>query len=244
MLAAVGAGEAALGCGAHMPMGDAAARALIRRGEAPSQLHNNCSGKHAGMIATAVQLAVPFANYWQPEHEVQRLVAAALAETSGCDIARAPRGIDGCSVPTWALPLRTLATLFARIGSGEGLTATRRATLERIVTACWAEPDLVAGPGRADTVVMKALPGEIFMKTGAEGVYCGAFPRLGLGFALKVDDGTKRASAGAAMALIERVLPAARGLVDKRVMRNWRGIPIGENRSSALFEHALDKLRL
>jgi len=102
---------------------------------------------------------------------------------------------------------------------------------------------MVAGPGRADSVLMQRLAGRVFLKTGAEGVYCGGFPELGLGFALKIDDGTKRASAGAAMALVERFLPEARGLVDKRIMRNWRGDVIGTNRSSAAFELALDGLK-
>ncbi|MEK5782598.1 asparaginase, partial [Acinetobacter baumannii] len=82
--------------------------------------------------------------------------------------------IDGCAVPTWAMPLSTLARVFARLGTGEGLPAERRRAVERIMRACWAEPDLVAGPGRADSVLMRRLPGEIFLKTGAEGVYCGS----------------------------------------------------------------------
>jgi L-asparaginase II len=244
MLERIGLGEAALGCGAHAPMGESAARALVARGERPSQLHNNCSGKHAGMLATAVHRGETVAGYWSPDHPVQRRVHAVISELSGERLDDTARGIDGCAVPTWAMPLAALARLFAALGSGEGLAPDRRRTVERIMRACWAEPDLVAGPGRADSVLMQRLPGHIFLKTGAEGVYCGAFPALGLGFALKIDDGTKRASAGAAMALIEHILPAARGLIDKRVMKNWRGMETGLNRSSAAFELALDRLRL
>lgn len=244
MLARAGLGEPALGCGAHPPMGDGAARALAQRGERPSQLHNNCSGKHAGMLATAVHLGEPVGGYWAPDHPVQKRVRAVIAEMSGQPLGDDVMGIDGCAVPTWAMPLASLARLFAVLGTGDGVPAGRRATVARIMSACWREPDLVAGPGRADSVLMRALPGEIFLKTGAEGVYCGCFPKLGLGFALKIDDGTKRASAGAAMALIEHVLPRARGLIDRRVMKNWRGMEVGLNRSSAAFELALDKLRV
>lgn len=244
MLARAGLEECALGCGAHAPMGEGAARALILKSETPSQLHNNCSGKHAGMLATAKHLGEPLAGYWEPSHPVQLRVRAVIAEMSGIPVGDDVLGIDGCAVPTWAIPLRSLARMFATLGTGEGLSQTRRAAVERIMKSCWAEPELVAGPGRADSVVMRRLPGEVFLKTGAEGVYCGSFPRLGLGFALKIDDGTKRASAGAAMALIERVVPAARGLIDKRVMRNWRGFEVGMNRSSACYDRALDGLEL
>jgi L-asparaginase II len=241
MLERLGLDEAALGCGVHAPQSAAAANALLREGRRPSQLHNNCSGKHAGMIATARHLGESLDGSWTADHPVQKRICRTLSETTGVELGLQVRGIDGCAVPTWALPLDALARVFARLVSGEGLGPERRAAAERILQACWAEPELVAGEGRADTVVMRKLPGEVFMKTGAEGVYCGGFPRLGLGFALKIDDGAKRAAAGAAISLIERLVPAARGLVDKRVMRNWRGMEVGEIRSSAALERALDR---
>ena len=242
MLAKIGVGEPALGCGAHVPMAESAARLLIARGEKPNQLHNNCSGKHAGMLATACHCAEPLDGYWLSSHPVQQRVRGVIGEISGQRLDDAVMGIDGCAVPTWALPLSSLARVFAVLATGDGLPPDRKRAVDRILAACWSAPDLVAGPGRADSVMMQKFPGEIFLKTGAEGVYCGGFPRLGLGFALKIDDGTKRASAGAAMALIEHLLPAARGLIDKRVMRNWRGMDVGTNRSSAGFELALDRL--
>lgn len=244
MLERVGIGERELGCGAHVPMGDSAARTLVARGDRPTQLHNNCSGKHAGMLAVACHCGEPLGNYWDVAHPVQRRVRAVIAEMSGESLGDDVMGIDGCAVPTWAIPLASLARVFAMLATGDGMAPDRRRAIDRIMQACWAQPDLVAGPGRADSVLMQRFPGEIFLKTGAEGVYCGSFPRLGLGFALKIDDGTKRASAGAAMALIEHLLPEARGLIDKRVMRNWRGMEVGANRSSAAFELALDRLKV
>jgi L-asparaginase II len=243
MLHRAGLTPSALHCGAHAPLGPSAANALIAASQAPTQLHNNCSGKHAGMLATAVHLDEPTVDYWQPNHNVQRRVHRVLEEVSGAELGAEVRGTDGCSVPNWAMPLSVLAQTFARLGTGEGLPADRRKALDRILQACWENPELVAGRGRADTVVMRALPGQVFMKTGAEGVYCGAFPALGLGFALKIDDGGKRASAGAAMALVERLYPAARGLMPYGEIKTWWGVEVGAIRSAAAFEAALEKLK-
>ncbi len=243
MLADVGLTEPALGCGAHMPLGSSAQKALIRSGQEPTQLHNNCSGKHAGMLATAAFLGEPIAGYWKPEHPVQKRVHATLCELSGLPLSRDVMGFDGCSLPNWAMSLGATARLFARFVTKAGMGPDRRRAVDRILQSCWAEPELVAGPGRADTVVMRKLPRRIFMKTGAEGVYAGGFPELGLGFALKIDDGTTRASAGAVIALIERVIPEAQGLMARRTISTWRGMEAGEIRAAAPLERALDELQ-
>ena len=244
MLQKVGLGESALGCGAHAPLGASAAKALWRSGGEPSQLHNNCSGKHAGMLATAKHLGEPIENYWAPDHPVQRRVHEAMSELTGLPLANDVMGIDGCSVPTWALPLSSLAGMFAQLVTGVGLSAERASAFSTIMNACWTEPELVAGPGRADSVVMKQLPGRVFMKTGAEGVYCGGFPELGLGFALKIDDGTTRASAGTVMALIERIIPGTPDLMHRNVLRSWRGAEVGTIRTAAALERAFDQLKV
>jgi L-asparaginase II len=244
MLERAGLSPDALGCGAHPPLGASAAAALIAEGCEPTQLHNNCSGKHAGMLATAVHLREPTAAYWEPAHPVQQRIQRVLEEMSGLPLGPDVQGIDGCSVPNWAMPLVVLARTFARLATGEGYSPERRQAVARILKACWEQPELVAGRGRADTVVMRALPGQVFMKTGAEGVYCGAFPELGLGFALKIDDGAKRASAGAAIALVERFYPTARGLMPLGAIKTWRGVEVGAIRSSAAFEAALAGLKV
>lgn len=243
MLADVGLGEAALGCGAHMPLGSSAQKALIRSGHEPTQLHNNCSGKHAGMLATAKHLGEQLDGYWKPDHPVQKRVHATLCELTGMTLGRDVMGFDGCSLPNWAMPLGAMARLFARFVTKTGMGPDRSRAVDRILKSCWAEPELVAGPGRADTVVMRKLPGRIFMKTGAEGVYAGGFPELGLGFALKIDDGTTRASAGAVIALIERVIPASQGLMARRTIKTWRGMEAGEARAAAPLERVLDELQ-
>ncbi len=233
-----------LGCGAHMPLGSSAAHALIAAGQSASQLHNNCSGKHAGMLATAVHLKEPTAEYWKVDHPVQQRVHAAMRDITGMALGADVRGIDSCSVPNWAMPLRVMAQAFARLVTGEGMSAERKAAVARILDACWQYPDMVAGKSRADTVVMRALPRQVFMKTGAEGVYCGAFPELGLGFALKMEDGAKRAASGAAISLVERLYPAALGLMPAGAIKTWHGQVVGEVRSSAYFEDALASLKV
>jgi L-asparaginase II len=233
-----------LHCGAHAPLGASAAAALVAEGCAPTQLHNNCSGKHAGMLATAVHMHEPTAGYWEVGHPVQQRVQAALSEISGVALGPDVQGVDGCSVPNWAMPLSVLARTFARLVTGEGMRPERRQALARILAACWENPELVAGRGRADTVVMRALPRQVFMKTGAEGVYCGGFPELGLGFALKIDDGAKRAAAGTAMALGERFYPAARGLMPYGPIRTWWDVEVGAIRSSQTLQDALAGLKV
>lgn len=243
MLEKIGLGEDALGCGVHTPLGAGAAKELWASGGKPTQLHNNCSGKHVGMLATALHMGDPIENYWEPDHPVQVRVHELLQEWTGETLGSDVMGLDGCSVPNWAVPLSNLADAFAKLmRTGEAQDARGRA-VKRILEACWTRPDLVAGKGRADTVVMTELPERVFMKTGAEGVYAGGFPDLGMGFALKIDDGTTRASAGTAMALIEALVPEARGLMDRKTISTWRGIEAGEIRAAPALQAFLSELK-
>jgi L-asparaginase II len=232
-----------LACGAHDPGSDAASRDLIRRGIQPTALNNNCSGKHAGMLATAAHLGEPPMDYWRPDHPVQMRIVRNLSDMTSHTLGADVRGVDGCSVPNWAIPLTGLAQAFARFVTGEGLSPTRRATTERIQRACWSAPEMVAGPGRLDTVAMSRLPTKVFLKTGAEGVYCGAFPARGLGFALKVEDGPRRASHAAAAALLQHLFPEFEPPNDLLgPIRNWRGVEVGETRIAPDFQRALERL--
>lgn len=236
MLERVRLPESALGCGAHAPLGAGAAKALWRAGGEPTQFHNNCSGKHVGMLATAIHCGEPTADYWLPDHPVQKRVHDVLCELTGLELGADVQGIDGCSVPNWAMPVETIARVFAKFVTPGAFAGNRGDVVRRILEACWARPDLVAGKGRADTVVMTALPGRVYLKTGAEGVYAGGFPDLGLGFALKIDDGTTRASAGTAVALVEAVIPEARGLMSRKLIKSWRGAVAGEIRAAPTLE--------
>ena len=242
MLEHAGLSAAALGCGVHEPMDPATARELVKSGVAPSPLHHNCSGKHAAMLATAVHMREPTDGYWRPDHPVQVRIARVLEDLTGCQLGPDVRGIDGCSVPNWAIPLGGLAQAFARFATGERVGAGRAAACRRIAEACWAHPDLVAGPGRLDSAVMARLPRVVLMKSGAEGVYCGALPERGLGFALKIDDGAKRAAEAAVMAVISRLCPAAAQLGPTPSLTNWRGAEVGRIRATSALERALDAL--
>ncbi|MGH1419285.1 MAG: asparaginase [Hyphomicrobiaceae bacterium] len=242
MLKALELDTNALGCGIHPPLAMPAAKALWTSGGEATQLHNNCSGKHAGMLATAKHFGDSLDEYWLPSHPVQQRVHDTLSELCDRELGNNVMGFDGCSVPNWAMPLQVMAQIFAKVTTGRGMSGRRRDAVNRICHACWAEPELVAGPGRADSVIMRAVPGRVFMKTGAEGVYCGALPEAELGFALKIDDGLTRASAGAAIALIETLLPDARGLMKRRTIKSWRGIEVGEIRTGPDLADALAKL--
>ncbi len=240
MLARAKLDQSALGCGAHEPMLEAAARALAASGAKPSALHNNCSGKHAGMCACAVHNKEDPAGYWRPDHPVQQRIVKVLRAFTGEELGSDVRGIDGCSAPNWAIPTASLARAFAAFITAEGPGKAHRAASVRITRAAWVAPDMVAGPGRLDTMVMSKAPGRVFMKTGAEGVYCGAIPHLGLGFAVKIDDGAKRAAEAVIMALLNRVIPETKGLGEPPRFKNFSGIEVGEARISGDLARALD----
>lgn len=236
LLAKAGLEEDRLECGAHPPQDRAAFSALIESGAKPSAIHNNCSGKHAAMLALAVRRGVDPGGYIDPQHPIQQGVARVLDELCGVRTADLPLGIDGCSVPTWAIPLRNIALGFQRFASGETLLPARLDAARRILAAVRAHPFLVAGTGRFCTRLMEAVP-RAFVKTGAEGVFCAAVPHAGIGIALKCDDGSHRASEPAVARLLaslgvwteeERVALSAFAEVP---LKNWRKFAIGKIRA-------------
>ena len=193
-LSRIGLGPSDLECGAHMPSAPAAAEALIRAGEKPNALHNNCSGKHAGMLATCLHLGDATRGYIDPSHPQQRRVLAAFEAMLGLDLGRAPRGVDGCGLPQIGVPLAALAAGIARFGAPDRQPALRAAACRRLAAAILAEPFMLAGTGRFCTRAIEACGGKAVIKTGAEGVYVAAIPARGLGIALKIDDGAARAA--------------------------------------------------
>lgn len=241
MLAKAGSTLAELECGAHWPLDEAAARELAARGGQPTALHNNCSGKHAGFIAVARDRRVATTGYVQPDHPVMREVTAVLGAVTGTRINEAPVGVDGCSIPAFALSLEALATGFARFGSGTGLPADLVTAAERIQAAVAAEPRMLAGEGRFDTEVAMRGCGEVLAKSGAEGVACATLPSLGLGLAVKIDDGAGRAAQVVMATLLVRLFSAkSRGdalravceRYGRPVLRNWNGLEVGALRPS------------
>jgi L-asparaginase II len=232
-LGRLGLDPAALVCGAHPPFSAAAAHALVRGGEAPSALHNNCSGNHLAILTTARHLGQPLAGYEHPDHPVQLYLRRILAEVGDCDLGAAPTAIDGCSIPTIAIPLATLALLLARLGAPDRLPRERATAARRVGAAMAAHPEMVAGPGRFATEAMAATGGAVLIKSGAEGVMTAAWPARGLGVALKVEDGAERARDTALAAVLDRIGAfdaAARTALDRYlgpVLRNWRGVETG-----------------
>lgn len=237
-LAKAGLDATCLECGAHWPMGEKAARALAASGAMPSALHNNCSGKHSGFVCVAVQEGFDPKGYIQPAHPLMREITASLAAMTDYDLTKTAVGVDGCSIPTFAIPLRNIAQGFAKFGSGQGLGPARAKAAARLRKAVAAEPFFVAGSERFDTVVMEALRERAFIKTGAEGVYCAALPEVGLGIALKIEDGAGRAAETVMAALLARFLAlseAEAAIVVPHTdfsMKNWNGIEVGRMRAA------------
>jgi L-asparaginase II len=236
MLARAGLTADALECGAHWPLRKQAAHDLASQGVQPSALHNNCSGKHAGFLCLACHSGVDPAGYVSPHHPVMREVTAALSSMTGVALSEDDAAVDGCSIPSFAFPLRRLAAAFARFGTGVGLSPGRSAAASRLRQAVAAEPFMVAGTDQFDTRTIAALGQRAFVKIGAEGVYCGALPELGLGIALKIDDGAARAAEVAMAAVIIRCLdmpPREAGVLHDLALptlRNWAGRAVGAMR--------------
>ena len=228
-LAALGLEEGALRCGAHAPNDRTAAEGLIRAGQPPSQLHNNCSGKHAGFLMLTQRLGAG-PEYVEADHPVQRAVRTAFEELTGTE---SPGwAIDGCSAPNFATTVAGLAramAAFAAAGSGGGVRDT---AMVRLRLAMMAHPDLVAGEGRACTGLMRAMAGRVAVKTGAEGVFVAILPDQKLGVAVKIADGAGRAAEVAIAALLARIgaldaaMPGAAHWLAPPV-DNWRGLRTG-----------------
>ena len=235
-LARIGLDAADLACGAQAPRLDRDAKALIRDGWEPGRIHNNCSGKHAGMLTTARHKGEPTAGYHQLTHPVQQRVLGVLEQMTGQDLGTALRGIDGCSIPTVAVSLGGLAVAMARIADPADLPDRRIDAVMRIRRAWSGQPYMVAGGDRCDTDLIQATGGRVLVKTGAEGAYCAALPDLGLGLALKIDDGAGRASTVALTAIrlglgaLTPVELQALAVWARPAVVNWAGEAVGEIR--------------
>lgn len=193
-LGRIGCTEGDLECGPHRPDDAGAARALLATGQPPAPIHNNCSGKHAGFLTVARHLGHPTKGYVGLQHPVMQLVLGILEQMTGLDLGQAPRGIDGCGIPVIAIPLGNVALAMARLAQPDDQPECRQLAASRIRRAVAADPFLAAGTGRFATRVMERTGERALVKVGAEGVYCGALADLGLGIAIKIDDGASRAA--------------------------------------------------
>ena len=196
MLKKIGLGIEALRCGAHEPYGAEAALELRMRGEQPNALHNNCSGKHVGMLAVALHLGASIDNYESPENPVQKAIVDVVSQFSGVAVTDMAIGIDGCTAPAFGITMKAMALAYARlVAPPASFDKKIRDACERIVRVMSAYPELIGGTSqRLDTEIMRAAPRRLVSKVGAEGVYtAGIKPSEewphGFGIALKIEDG-------------------------------------------------------
>ncbi len=244
ILKKIGCKPSQLQCGAHMPFYRPAAAALARKGRSPSVLHNNCSGKHAGMLALARHWGIPARDYLDPAHPVQSTIRKVLATFSGVSEGAILGGVDGCSAPTFALSLREAALAYARLLDPRFGTAEERAAADRVVAAMRAYPGMVGGTGRLDTALMRSTGGLFISKIGAEGFYGMAYRDggKGIGIALKIADGDgDRARTSVAVELLAQLGLLEAGAIAKVLksqrlpdIRNARGRVVGK--VAALFD--------
>ncbi|MCL6598538.1 MAG: asparaginase [Alicyclobacillus macrosporangiidus] len=216
----IGIDPSHLRCGAHPPYHAPSYERLLRSGASPEAIHNNCSGKHAGMLALAKFLGADLDTYLEPDHPVQRLILQAVAEVTGVPQEDIVLGTDGCGVPVFGLPVDRLARAYAHFSapSAPVLGTRRAAAMRRIARAMVSHPHLVAGTERFCTDLMSAGQGTLLGKAGAEGVYCAGVMGTGIGLCVKVDDGNARA---AYPAVVETLAQA--GLVSEEVLSKLSG---------------------
>jgi len=245
LLARGGFGIADLLCGAHWPMDPQAAEELRRSGEAPTALHNNCSGKHAGMLLACRLLGLPTADYVAAGHPWQQRILGHVATFCGLPAESIGQALDGCSVPTYHVPLAAAARGYAALADprAAGLGEAESAAVEVIVRAMTGEPEMVAGPGRFTTRLMAATGGRVLGKEGAEGFY-GLAVRgpVALGIALKIADGGERCRDGVVLDVLRQLGSlsgeefAALADLHSPPLHNHRGLAVGEVRPEVDLE--------
>ncbi|MBC7900041.1 MAG: asparaginase, partial [Saprospiraceae bacterium] len=237
-LAKVGLSESDLQCGAHPPFFAQEAERMLRYGKEPTQLHNNCSGKHTAMLALAKHLGADLATYEEIDHPVQQAILHAVSVFTETPASQIQIGIDGCSAPIFAVSILAMAKSFLNlISPPSGFDEDLRDAAERLTQAMLNCPDVIGGTERLDTILMKAAPGKLISKVGADGVWlCGVLPSdqwpSGLGIALKVEDGDDMRARPVAAAELLRQLgllePSQLPELSPMLIKNRRGDIVGK----------------
>ena len=194
MLAKAGLSESDLRCGTHRPFNETESHGMLAAGETPTQLHNNCSGKHAAMLGFAKHIAADIATYDSPDNRIQKRILKCVSDFTEVPESEIALGVDGCAAPNYALPVAAMAKSFMNLIAPTQFPEPTQNACSRIVAAMLKYPELIGGTDRLDTMLMQAAPGKIISKVGADGVWlCGVLPSekypTGLGIALKVEDG-------------------------------------------------------
>jgi L-asparaginase II len=244
MLERIGLNEAHLHCGSHLPFYEKEAERMLRVGEYATQLHNNCSGKHAAMLALAKHIEADIGTYEILENPVQQKILDAISQFTETPGGKIPIGIDGCVAPNFALPLHAMATAFMNLIRPDRFDQKTQDAAGRIVSAMVNHPDLIGGSERLDTMLMQAASGKIISKVGADGVWlCGVLPSekypTGLAIALKIEDGDdKRARPVVAVEVLRQLgILSGEDLAEVSPMpiKNRRGDVVGMVESSVSF---------
>ncbi|HEX7938701.1 MAG TPA: asparaginase [Gemmatimonadaceae bacterium] len=236
MLSAIGLEEGDLACGPHEPLASRGAKFLREAGDRPTRLHNNCSGKHAAMLAAARTSGWEMFGYERTGHNVQRGCLASVSKWTGVAAEEIGLAVDGCGVVEFALPLEQMARAYARLAKS---TTNGAGAAKRIVGAMQTRPFLVGGTDRFDSILIEESAGRIVSKVGAEGVHCAAILDQGLGVVIKVEDGSQRAQYPALLRLLQLLdalpatLPPRLDEFLARPLRNTRGESVGEIRPLA-----------
>jgi L-asparaginase II len=228
MLAKAGLDAEALRCGPHPPFAEVESRALVERGERPGRIHNNCSGKHAGMLALAVSMGWDPDDYHRIGHPVQRRMLEEVARWSDVSDKDIGVAVDGCGVACFSVPLMDMAAAFARFS----VAAAAGGSPGRVVSAMTSYPFMVGGTGRACTEVMERTGFGTFVKVGAEGVYAGGAPERGLGLAIKVGDGARRAVEVALVRVLTQL--DLLGDADLEALADWVTPPVHNTRGDVV----------
>ena len=242
ILAKAGLDERALQCGAHLPYSASDAAVLIREGRAPGAIHNNCSGKHAGMLAACRTRGWPVDSYRDPAHPLQREIAGIVAEFCGVPADEIPRGTDGCGVPTFQGTAADLGCAFARLADPSGLPGRRAEAVGRLTRSMVAHSVMVSGTGRLVTVLMTGLGDRLFCKGGAEGGFGLGLPGRGWGLAVKIEDGNARGMGAVVLDALRQLGVVSPSELDalaaehRPVLRNHEGRAVGEMRAVFTLE--------
>jgi L-asparaginase II len=239
----IGCSERDLRCGPHSPLADHVAKDCQKRGVRLTPVYSNCSGKHTGMLALARHHEWPTEDYHRLAHPVQQRCLEAVSHWTGVAADRIGTAVDGCGVVCYALPLRTMALAYARLGRWDRGPGRREdpsslpPPSSRIVESMLRHPELIAGERRPCTEMMRAHPGQVITKVGAEGVYSALLVRERLGIALKIEDGHDHAAALAIAAVLEQLglRPQPESLA-VRPNFNTRGEQVGELRVFGALE--------
>jgi len=255
----IGITEDMLQCGVHLPFHKKTAQRMLNNNEPLHPNRHDCSGKHTGMLAFAKMIGSPFETYLENTHPVQKHILNTFSDMCGVPVDSIHLGVDGCSAPVFSVPIANAAAAYMKLCQPNSLPPERANACKMITSAMSAHPDMVAGPDRFDTAVMKTTKEKIITKIGAEGyqgigVMPGAcnFFKGSIGITIKISDGdlALRASSVVSLAILKKL----RVLTDQeltelieydiRPIKNWRGTNVGEIRPTAEFLRTLDEISL